>query len=134
MLEVQDDTPQHVHSVSLTGTGAGNVPPAALNPPEADFGRVAIGDVVFVEFTLTSTDPAPLNVKSSTVLEDNPSRSGPTFSMVKDGCTGSQLAPGGSCGVVVGFSPLEAGDRQATLTILVDAPIDQVTASLFSST
>jgi hypothetical protein len=133
-LDVQDDTPQQMHSVSLTGTGVGAVAAAVLDPPRVDIGEVAIGEVVYVEFTLTSSGTAPLSVKSVSIVEDKPARTGPSFSIVKDGCADARLDPGASCGVVVALSPLEPGDRAATLVVGVDAPVGQVTASLFSRT
>ncbi len=39
------------------------------------------------------------------------------FSLVSDGCTGQRLAPGGSCALMIGFTPLSAGAKSANLAV-----------------
>jgi hypothetical protein len=129
-LDVLDDTPQQMHSVSLSGTGVATSPDGVLDPAQVDLGVVGIGRSVPAEFSLSSTGGVALSVKSVSVTEAQPGRNGPEFSIVKDRCTGSVLDPSTRCVLVVVFTPTDVGYKEATLVVVDDAAGGQQTAIL----
>ncbi len=98
---------------SLSGTGVGT-PVASASPTSINFGTVAVGSSSSPSsVTVSNTGTATLSVSSVSVGGSHPG----DFPKSSDGCTGANVAPGGSCTFNVAFSPTAIGARSATVTI-----------------
>ncbi len=90
---------------------------ADLTPASYDYGNVTIGSVSTQVFTITYTGAAAgnLTVASATV-------SAVPFSKILDGCTGITIpAPGGTCSIVVQYTPTAVTTSAGTLTVVTNA-------------
>lgn len=89
-----------------------------LDTPLMDFAAVRVGETAPAqELTLESTGERPVRI-------DDLSLSGPAadaFEIADDGCSGTSLAPGRSCTVVLQFSPRSAAALRATLEVPAEA-------------
>jgi hypothetical protein len=109
------------HEVQLVGTGTLPPAPAPLaspSPASAEFGPQRPGDVSYQEVTLTNTGSADLHVKQAAVSGGIRATG---FAVAKDGCSGSVVAAGSSCSVVITFSPPDYGTWTDTLEFYDDA-------------
>jgi hypothetical protein len=88
---------------------------AAISPSSLAFGQQAIGTAAPTQtVTLSNGGTAPMPVALASIGGAN----APDFTKTADMCSGLRLLPGRSCTVTIGFSPLGAGTRSATLTVV----------------
>lgn len=121
-LTIEDNSADSPHSVALTGTGTGEpvhpVEPhaeAGIEPAvmtlSADVRTTAVGAV-----SVTNRGDAPLNLLAVSFSGDRGD-----FAKDESGCAAGPVAAGGSCRLVVSFTPQRAGPQSATLTVAHDA-------------
>jgi hypothetical protein len=113
-LIIHQNLPGPATHVLLTGTGRPGTRPPLLKPSQRDFGSVNISPghpAGGHTFTVVNPNTRPLAITGANVTGD------PAFSVSKDGCSTSTLAPQGSCIVTVAFSPTTLGARTGVLTI-----------------
>lgn len=121
-LNVTTNSAGSPHVVTLTGTGTAvpipslGVTPAALTFAARTLGTTSPDQVV----TLMNTGTAPLAIASIAASGD--------FAFASS-CP-ALLAPGASCTVAVRFTPIAAGARTGTLTVVSDAPGSPHTVAL----
>ena len=97
--------------VAITGAalqGATSVAPVARRFADAAVGVASEPQ----EFTLTNTGAGPLPVDAVSLAGDASS-----FSIVRDDCSGEELAERATCAVAVAFAPAAPGYRRASLRI-----------------
>ena len=93
--------------VTTTTALSGTAQPVAIVPGSKNYGTVPVGSSSRATFTIT-------NVSAATSLDLIPSAvSGTGFGITSDGCSGTTLAAGASCTVVVTFSPTISGATYA---------------------
>jgi Beta-propeller repeat/Cep192 domain 4 len=94
-------------------------PSVGLSPRNVTFGPQ---DILVASqpqnVTVTNTGTARLNLSTAAIAGAD----GGDFALSADACTGSALAPGGSCTVSVTFAPSAVETRSASLTFTDDAP------------
>jgi len=113
-LVIHQNLPGPATHVLLTGTGLPGTRPPLLKPSQGDFGSVNISPghpSIGHTFTVVNPNTRPLAITGANVTGD------PAFSVSKDGCSTSTLAPQGSCAVTVAFSPTTLGAKTGVLTI-----------------
>ncbi len=115
-LEIDNDGTQTPLLVSLTGQGL-NGPALTVTPVQAKYGYVILGSRASQTFTLSNTGDAPLQVQGVILIAGSPE----AFPISNDGCSGQQIAPGSSCQVTVGFIPIAAGAKDASLLLITNA-------------
>jgi hypothetical protein len=109
-LSVTDDASGSPQTVSLTGTGI--APLAALNPTSLTFASTLIGSSAPAQSVmLTNAGTSTLNISGLAVTGD--------FSETNS--CGTSLAPGASCAISVVFIPTQSGNRVGTLSVADDA-------------
>ena len=92
---------------------------ATLDPNSVDFGEQAIGNWARAHrVVVTNTGGAPLHVNNAALRGDGAGR----YSVVKDTCTGAEVAPYRACVIDVAFLPTGKDDFDAELTLVSDAP------------
>jgi hypothetical protein len=111
-LEIDNDGTVSPILVSLSGTGL-NGPALSVNPTRVTFPNTALGSSAAQTLTMTNTGDAPLQFQELAVLAGSPQ----VFPLT-DGCSGRQLAPGASCHATIGFVPIAAGVKDASLLVL----------------
>jgi hypothetical protein len=112
-LVIHQNLPGPATHVLLTGTGLPGIRPPLLKPGQWDFGSVNISPghpSGGHTFTVVNPNTRPLAITGANVTGD------PAFSVSRDGCSTSTLAPQGSCTVTVAFSPTRLGARTGVLT------------------
>jgi len=104
--------------VALSGTGI--APDAALAPAQLSFGSQPVNTASAAQtLTLQSTGTDALAYGGVTVTGANAS----DFGVSDAACTAAgSLPPAGSCPLTVTFTPTAVGARNATITVLDDAP------------
>ncbi len=119
-LTVTDDAPNSPQTAPLTGNGV--APAVSLNPTSINYGDVRVGDFKSVLLTVTNSGTADLHVSSIATAAP--------FSVDVDGCSGTPVAPGGSCDVFARFTPTQTGPAAGALTVTDDAPDSPQTVPL----
>jgi hypothetical protein len=118
----------------VQGKLAGPPPPpaahAGLNVSSLAFGTRQVGTTSTPStVTVTNHGTAGLAVAGVALSGTDPS----SFTIQSDGCTGQTVAPGASCSIVVAFTPGQAGDLTASLTISDNAVFNPQSVSLSGS-
>lgn len=118
VLTVSAGTARTTHRVALRGTGTtSDVPAVTLTPNPVDFGVVQLGpDGARRSLTVRNAGTAPLGVRRSAL-----SGADAADFTVGDRCSGTTVAPGGSCTVEVHFRPRAASKRRAVLAVTTNA-------------
>jgi hypothetical protein len=113
-LTIDDDASDSPQLVNLSGTGVANEGPYAdLSPATLAFGEVEVGGTSAPQaVTLTNTGDENLVIEDIQFGGDNPEDFDAT-----DNCQSNTLVPGESCSGAVTFTPTDAGDFAATITI-----------------
>ncbi len=111
-LEIDNDGTVSPLFVSLSGIGL-NGPALSVSPAQAIFGNVQLGSSTSQSFMLTNVGDAPLQFQELFIVSGSPQ----VFPM-SDGCSGQQLAAGAACQVTVGFIPIAAGVKDASLLVI----------------
>ena len=118
-MALTDNASGNPQSVSLTGTGL--APQAALSPASVSFGGQAVGTTSPSQaVTLSNAGGAPLTISAISITGD--------FSQTNS--CGTTLAAGGNCTITVTFRPNAAGTRQGILTVADNASGSPQTVSL----
>jgi hypothetical protein len=95
------------------------LPGVQLAPSTLNFGKQVVKKPsAGKRITVTNTGNAPLYINSATISGDN----WKDFTLIKDGCSTKQIAPGRSCLITVRFTPSRIEDRNATLVLTDNAP------------
>ena len=98
-------------------------PIASLDQTNLDFGAIPVGTTSPSQtVTLSNTGNANLDVTSAVPSGD--------FTIKADNCSGTSIAPGGSCTIDVAFAPSAAGQRGGSLSLTDNAPGSPQTVSL----
>ncbi len=92
--------------VALTGVGVQSH--MQILPASLSFGPIAVGSPASLSLTLSNTGTAPITGVALALTGDY---------AVTVPCAVSTLAPGGSCGVTVTFTPTKTGADNGTLTV-----------------
>jgi hypothetical protein len=124
-VTINDNTVAGVETVTLTGTGAAALVPAAtLNPTTLAFGNQQINTSSTAQtITITSSGTASLVINSIAVSGD--------YSQTNTcGTLPLSLAPATSCAVSVTFKPTATGSRPGTLIITDNTTAGTETAPL----
>lgn len=114
-LEVNNDGTLSPLFVSLTGDGL-NGPVVTMSPFQAIYGNVMLGSQTSQTFTLTNSGDAPLQIQGLFLIAGSPQ----VFPINNDGCSARIIAAGSSCQVTVGFVPIAAGVKDATLFLITN--------------
>ena len=116
---ITDNAPDSPQSVQLSGTGSAPPPPApqvTVNPSPVTFPTTTQGTTSApITATVTNTGNATLHISSVNLGGNNSA----DFSMMNT-CNGA-YAPNANCSITLTFTPLAAGERSATITIMDDA-------------
>lgn len=114
-LEVRSPSLAEPPTVMLRGAGA--APRLGVEPPEVDFGRVAVTRSETRSLTLESAGRAPLEVRRIELVGDDAD----DFRIDAEDCTAPlALAPEETCRVTLRFTPSAEGTPRATLRIAHD--------------
>ena len=93
-------------------------PVLRLSAPMVDFATVSMGTTAPAhELTLESTGERPVELGELTLTGAAPE----AFEIAADGCSGTSLAPGRTCTVVLRFTPRRAAAVRATLEVPAEA-------------
>jgi len=123
-VTITDSASDSPESVSLTGNGV--APTALLSGTTASFGSVPLGSSGGpFQLELINTGTATLTITSISITGAN---SG-DFTQTNN-CGTSLAASGGNCAISLTFTPLAAGARTATLTIIDNASSSPQTSVL----
>jgi uncharacterized protein YjdB len=120
-ISIADSATGSPQIIGLSGTG---VQPVTLSPTSRSFGKVALGNSSAAQaFTLKNVQNVPLTIYSITP--------GASFSQTNS-CpiSPSALPAGGTCSIMVTFSPSSLGAVSGTLSVAHNATGSPVTASL----
>jgi hypothetical protein len=94
------------------------VPLINVSPPSFDFGNVVIGQTSPPQsFVVQNIGFSDLSIFAVTITGPNAAE----FQITSDTCTGSTLAPGATCTIVVVFAPITPGPKFACLMITSNA-------------
>jgi len=123
-VQISYGNPATTFSISLTGNGA--TPVAALTPAPLNFGNQSMPGSSTEVATLTNSGNASLSSISASISGTNAG----DFSISSDRCSGVVLPANSNCLVTVSFSPKAKGNRAATLSIADSASGSPQTISL----
>jgi hypothetical protein len=120
-FDVLTNDPQNIDvTISVSGTGydapvdapaimvTDSVAPA--NDLQVPFGNVLSGGTGTQTVTITNTGTADLVISAIGLLSD-------PFSVISDTCSNATIAPAGTCGMTIKFTPVAAGDFSVKLDI-----------------
>ena len=125
-VTINDDASNTPQTVSLTGTGA--APVVSLAPTLLTFSNQAVGTSSAAQtVVLSNTGNASLTVSSVALTGVNAA----DYTMSQT--CGSPVSAGGSCAIVVTFSPKAAGTRLASVTVTDNASTSPQVISLSGS-
>src|SRR5689334_9928419 len=112
-FDAQQNVPGNTIQTSFTGGffyTLANVPVATVSPSPFDFGNQLVGQTSAPQvFTVQNTGAAGLVMQNASTSGD--------FTVSNDACSGTTVAPGGSCTISVTFTPTQTGSRSGTLAI-----------------
>ena len=112
-LQVVSDAATAAPAVALTGTGV--QPALSLSATSAAFGDVRVGTTAPAQtVTVTNTGTGPLSVTGVSLGGTDPTE------FTASGCVAA-VAPGGTCSIVLTFTPGATGARSATVTVASNA-------------
>jgi hypothetical protein len=94
-------------------TGVGQQSHMQITPSSLSFGSIAVGSPANLSLTLANTGTAPITGVALVATGDY---------AITVPCALTTLAPGGSCGVTVTFTPTKTGADNATLTVTSSDP------------
>jgi hypothetical protein len=110
--------------VDLSGLATAGRP--GLVPAARDFGTRTVGSVSPpVQFAFSNTGAGPVSVDSASIVGLDAA----SFVLVRDECTGSELAAGGSCRLAARFTPGAVGPASASLRVVTTAGVGQASLS-----
>jgi hypothetical protein len=113
-LNIPSNAPTSPDPVSLSGTGVNAV--LQRSPASLSFGNQQVNTSSFEQFVSVSnagTGNGPLIIGTLTITGADASQ----FAFVSNNCSGTTLAPGGTCFFSVAFSPTSTGAKSASASI-----------------
>ena len=114
-ITIVDDAPGTPHVISLSGTGTNSQVPAISVSPTVTIPPTQVGTVSpSIDVTIVNTGAGPLVISIAEIV-------GSDFVIVRDGCTGTAVAPGASCVITVTAAPSATGPVLATLRLISNA-------------
>ncbi len=120
-LNLPSDAAGNPHLVTLSGSGAPNMPVASVTPSMVAFGSVFIGSTSGTfAVDLQNTGSVQMNISGIVISGTNAG----DFSILGTGTCpagGGTLGPGVICSIHLRFTPAAGGSRTATLSITTDA-------------
>jgi uncharacterized repeat protein (TIGR01451 family) len=117
-LQIVGNSTNSPFLVSLTGTGATNVPAIQISPTSLFFGDQVVGTTSIVQqVTVTNTGVGSLSITNVAFSGGNFG----DFVLTNVTCLGVPIAPGGICVIGVEFAPVTSGVRASTLGIFSNA-------------
>ena len=115
-LNFADNASNSPQGVNLSGTGI--APAVSFSAPTLSVGTQSLGTTSTVHTeTITNSGTANLNISTVTLAGANAA----DFAKTADTCTGSTVAPNGTCAINVKFTPSALGTRSAQLNIADNA-------------
>ena len=117
LILTSDDPDEGTVSVPIDGSGVAAEPDIAVSPTAHDYGTVALGDSSNQSFTVANNGTSDLTVSTTSLSGTNAAE----FN-IESGGGPFTLSPGTSQTVVVGFYPLTAGAKVASLDLTSDDP------------
>jgi hypothetical protein len=122
-ISVNDSASGSPHSLPLSGTGI--APSVAFLPVSVSFANQAVGTTSPASVvTLSNSGNAALTITSISLTGTN------SGDFAQTNNCGTSLAAGNSCTISVTFSPIAAGTRQATISVVDNASGSPQTASI----
>ncbi len=116
-LSISDSSAQQVN-VPLIGTGIG-IPNISVTPTSYNFGNVNVGSSSAPQtFTVSNTGTANIVIGTISITGTDVFK----FSKQNDTCSGKTLAPSSNCTLQTVFTPVSAGSKSASLSILSNDP------------
>jgi hypothetical protein len=107
--------------MTVTATFSGD--PRIIVAPEAhDYGNIQAGRKSFRFFRISNKGKPPLTIGAIAVGGANSSE----FPVRSDACSGKTLAANMSCSISVGFAPISAGVKAATIAIPSNDPVARI--------
>jgi HYDIN/CFA65/VesB family protein len=107
-------------------SGVATVGRPSLVPAARDFGARTVGSTgPPVDFSFVNSGDGPVSVSSASVVGLDAAR----FALVRDDCTGAELAPGASCRLAARFTPGATGSAAASLRVVTTAGLAQAALS-----
>lgn len=92
-----------------------------VTPPSKDFGSMSVGSASTAQtFTITNTGTENFTISSV-------SKAGAdalSFTLASDNCSGTTIAPAGTCTMQATFSPVARGNKSANISISFSDPAD----------
>src|SRR4051794_1647196 len=129
-LTFTDNAAGSPQSVALSGTGLAGKPAIAVTPKSITFPATLVRTTSALQtVTVKNTGTGNLTIRSATVT----SKKTPEFAISSNGCAGAgaTVPPGGSCNIVLAFTPTSAGGKKTgSLDIASDAPTAVVKVAL----
>ncbi len=109
-----------VSGTGLTASGSGNLLPQTASYPSQVAGFDTYTYQNDEEFTLTNSGTVTMTVGALTGVNlGSTPQTGSDFVITSDRCSGQQLAPGGSCNLLIGFNPITVGQKTGTIDLPV---------------
>jgi len=103
------------NTLKVIQAASAGVPAISVSPASLKFGFVGINLYSSKKVTVTNNGNAPLDIQSVTISGNNANQFSETHAC-------GQLAPGGSCTLMVTFSPTTTGTKSAALQIYSNDP------------
>ena len=123
-VQISYGSPAAIQSITLTGNGA--TPVAALSPIPLNFGNQTMPGSATAIATLSNSGNASLTGISASISGTNEG----DYAISSDGCSGVILPANSNCNISIAFTPKAKGSRQATLSIADSASGSPQTISL----
>jgi hypothetical protein len=108
-----------VYEVRHATNAVAATPEIVLEPHDADFGRVDVGEAG-PSATITASNAGTADLVIGAVRIDGGEAA--SFTIVSDGCTGTTLPPSGACAVTVSFLPRSRGFKEVFLSVPSNDP------------
>jgi hypothetical protein len=128
----------HAGNISSGATAMANLialPSISVSATDHEYGNVRVGGLSSFEITISNSGPGDLSINSIELTGSNAD----DFTVLTGGsqpCTGLSpvLQSGQSCSILIGFKPLSAGMKVASLTINSNDPNNHVVSINLSGT
>ena len=112
-----DSATNDPNSIAVELVGNAIVPEIGVAPDPLVFDDVLIGQSASLDVTVSNTGTAALNIPA-----DGVSALIDPFAITADGCSGTAVAPGGTCVITVTFTPAMSGPSMGSFDIMSDDP------------
>lgn len=125
-MRITHSGPEDAAIGRLSGLGVEVDVDVVIDPDALDFGSRTLRDTSPQQTArVVNNGSEPVEITGITTTRP----AGPDYQVVGTGCRG-ELAPRGSCGIDIEFTPFETGDRPAVLRVNHSGPLSPATARL----